>query len=243
MARSLPAEARGAPAVFNVAVAATTLGEVSVAAQTHGGPAAPAAAEPTTRAHAAILAATEQLLRERPLNELNVADIIDAAGVSRTSFYAHFNSKTAVIAECLRRVMDQVTVAVEPIHRRASDDVETAIRLSLRQWVEVCKVHGALLRAVSEEWPHDDELRDLRFATIGSVTAGTARVIRDARRDGHAPAGADPRALAACLMWGYERVLHLSLVGGVDALADPDAIVEPLVQMMVGGVFGRPLAA
>jgi TetR/AcrR family transcriptional regulator, ethionamide resistance regulator len=216
---------------------------VSAGAQTRDQSAAPAAAEPTTRAHAAILAATEQLLRERPLNQLNVADIIEAAGVSRTSFYAHFNSKTAVIAECLRRVMDQVTVAVEPIHRRRSDDVETAIRLSLRQWVEVCKVHGALLRAVSEEWPHDEELRDLWFATIDSVTAGTAKVIRDARRDGHAPAGAEPRSLAACLMWGYERVLHVSLVGNTPGLAEPDAIVEPLVQMMVGGAFGRPPAA
>lgn len=200
-------------------------------------------AEPTTRAQAAILAATEQLLRERPLHQLNVADIIDAAGVSRTSFYSHFNSKTAVIAECLRRVVDQVTVAVEPIHRQSGDDAETAIRISLRQWVEVCKIHGALLRAVSEEWPHDAELRELWFATIETVTAGTAKVIRGARRDGHAPAGADPRALAACLMWGYERVLHVSLVGDARGLSEPDAIVEPLVQMMVGGVFARPPAA
>jgi hypothetical protein len=107
----------------------------------------------------------------------------------------------------------------------------------------VCKVHGALLRAVSEEWPHDEALRDLWFATIDSVTAGTARVIRDARRRGHAPAGANPRALAACLMWGYERVLHVSLVGDASGLPEPDAIVEPLVQMMVGGVFGRPSAS
>jgi AcrR family transcriptional regulator len=203
----------------------------------------PATAEPTTRAHVAILAATEQLLRERPLHQLNVADIIEAAGVSRTSFYAHFNSKTAVIAECLRRVMDQVTIAVEPIHRQSDDDAETAIRLSLHQWVDVCTVHGALLRAVSEEWPHDAELRDLWFATIESVTVGTANVIRGARRAGHAPAGADPQALAACLMWGYERVLHVSLVGDMPGLAGPDAIVEPLVQMMLGGVFARPRAA
>jgi AcrR family transcriptional regulator len=226
-----------------VATACTTLGQVSVAAPTPGATAAIAGGEPTSRVHAAILAATERLLRERPLNQLHVADIIDAAGVSRTSFYAHFNSKAAVIAECLRPVMDQVTVAVEPIHRHAPDDAETAIRISLLRWAEVCKVHGALLRAVSEEWPHDAELRDLWFATIESVTAGTAKLIRGARRDGHAPTGADPRALAACLMWGYERVLHVSLVGDVPGLAGPDAIVAPLVQMMLGGVFGRPPAA
>lgn len=193
-----------------------------------------------SRAHAATLAATERLLRERPLHQLSVADIIDAAGISRTSFYAHFPSKTAVIADCLRGVLDQVTVAVAPLHGHTGADPETAIRVSLRQWVEVCKEHGALLRAVSEEWPHDEQLRELWFAVMETVTAGTAKVIRVARRDGQAPPGADPRALASCLTWGYERVLHVAFVGEAPGLPDPDAIVEPLTQLMIGGLFGRP---
>lgn len=194
-----------------------------------------------TRAQTAILDATEQLLRERPLHQLSVADIIDAAGVSRTSFYAYFASKTAVIAECLREVMDEVMVAVRPFHRQSGGDAEAAIRVSLQQWVEVCKTHGALLRTVSEEWPHDAEIRALWFATLETVTAGTARVISGARAGGQAPGGADPRTLAACLMWGYERVLHVALAGDAKGLPGPDAIVEPLAQMMVGGLYGRSM--
>lgn len=194
------------------------------------------------RAEAAILAATEQLLRERPLHELSVADIIAAAGVSRTSFYAHFNSKTAVIAQALRGTMDQVTVAVEPFHSRAGGDAEAAIRLSLTRWVEVCQTHGGLLRAVSDEWPHDTELRALWFELMETVTAGTARILREARRTGEAPAGADARGLAACLMWGFERVLHVAIVGEAPELPDPAAIVEPLTQMMLGTLYGRPVS-
>jgi TetR/AcrR family transcriptional regulator, ethionamide resistance regulator len=196
-----------------------------------------------SRAETAILDATEQLLRGRPLRQLSVADIIEAAGVSRTSFYAYFSSKTAVIAEGLRLVMDQVMVAVRPLHTQSGADTEAAIRVSLEQWVEVCRTHGALLRTVSEEWPHDAEIRALWFETLESLTAGTAKVIRDARGGGQAPAGADPRVLAACLMWGYERVLHVALVGGAQGLPDLDAIVEPLAQMMVGGLYGRAPAA
>lgn len=194
-----------------------------------------------TRAQTAILDATEQLLRERPLHQLSVADIIDAAGVSRTSFYAYFASKTAVIAECLREVMDQVMVAVRPFHRQSGGDAEAAIRVSLQQWVQVCKTHGALLRTVSEEWPRDAEIRALWFETLETVTAGMARVISGARTGGQAPDGADPRMLAACLMWGYERVLHVALAGDARGLPDPDAIVEPLAQMMVGGLYGRSM--
>jgi AcrR family transcriptional regulator len=194
------------------------------------------------RAQAAILSAAEALLQERPLHELSVGDIIAAAGISRTSFYAYFNSKTAVIAAGLRRVMDQVTVAVAPIHSQTAGYPESAIRISLQRWVDVSKRHGALLRAVSEEWPHDEALRDLWFAMLESMAAGTAKVIDGARRAGEAPPGAPARALAACLMWGYERVLHVALVGDAPGLPGPDAIVEPLTQMMVGGLYGRPFA-
>jgi TetR/AcrR family transcriptional regulator, ethionamide resistance regulator len=195
-----------------------------------------------TRAQTAVLTATERLLRKRALHELSVGDIIEAAGISRTSFYAYFPSKTAVIAAGLRRVMDAVMVAVEPLHLETGADPESAVRFSLRQWVSVCKRHGALLRAVSEQWPHDEELRDLWFGMLDAMAAGTARVIGDARRAGTAPPGAPPRTLAACLMWGYERVLHVALVGEAAGLPGPDAIVEPLTQMMVGGLYGRPLA-
>jgi AcrR family transcriptional regulator len=198
-----------------------------------------AGARTYSRAESAILAATERLLRQRPLNELSVGDIIDAAGISRTSFYAYFSSKTSVIAECLRRVMDHVMVAVAPFASQSTADAETAIKVSLERWVEVCTVHGALLRAVSEEWPHDEQLRELWFAMLATVTAGTARVIRSARRGGQAPPGADPDALAACLMWGYERVLHVALVGDARGLPGPEVLVEPLAQMMVGGLYGR----
>jgi hypothetical protein len=43
-------------------------------------------------------------------------------------------------------------------------------------------------------------------------------------------------------MWGYERVLHVALVGEARGLPEPAQIVEPLTQLMVGSVFGRPIA-
>jgi hypothetical protein len=72
---------------------------------------------------------------------------------------------------------------------------------------------------------------------MAAFSGPVAGVIERARAAGAAPPGADADALAACLMWGYERVLHLALVGGALGLDDPQAIVEPLAQMMVAGVF------
>jgi AcrR family transcriptional regulator len=195
--------------------------------------------EQTRPAEAAIMAATELLLRERSFTELSVNDILEAAGVSRTSFYAHFSSRTAVLAACLRRVIDELAVAVDPFVAEAQDDPATAIRVSLERWVALAGEHGPLLRTVSEQWPHDDRLREQWFAIIAAFSAGTATAIRRARAAGTAPPGADPDALATCLMWGYERVLHVSLVGDALGLSEPAQIIDPLAQMMVAGVFGR----
>lgn len=196
---------------------------------------------PPSGARDAILAATERLLVDRRLSELSVSDILAEAGISRTSFYAHFPSKTAVVAEGLRGVTDEVIVAVEPFLEDWANDPEQAIRISLERWVQLTTGHRALMRAVSEEWPHDAQLRTLWSEIMHGFTAGTAAVIRAARAAGRAPDGADPAALATCLIWGYERVLHLALVGEARGLPDPAAIVAPLSQLMVGGVFGEPL--
>jgi TetR/AcrR family transcriptional regulator, ethionamide resistance regulator len=197
----------------------------------------------TLRADAAILAATERLLRERSFAELAVNDIIEAAGISRTSFYAHFSSRSAVLAACLRRVVDELAVAVDPFLTEEQLDPEAAIRVSLDRWVGLAGEHGPLLRTASEEWPHDPELQELWFEVMASFSGPVARVIDRTRAAGAAPGGADADALAACLMWGHERVLHLALVGGALGLDDPAAIVEPLAQIMTAGVFGGSLGS
>jgi TetR/AcrR family transcriptional regulator, ethionamide resistance regulator len=195
---------------------------------------------PYTRTQTAVLDATERLLAQRPFSELSVNDILEEAGVSRTSFYAYFDSRTAVIAECLRRVMGQIAVAVDPFLAESEADPEAAIRASIRRWVEVARDHGAVLRTVSEQWPHDERLRELWFSIMARFSAGTARVITTARGAGQAPSGADAAGLSACLMWGYERVLQVATAGDAAGLPDAEAIVEPLAQMMTGGVYGLP---
>ena len=87
------------------------------------------------RTQLAVLDATERLNAQRPFSELSVNDIIDEAGISRTSFYAHFDSRTAVIAECLRRVMGEIAVAVDPFLAESETDPDAAIRASIRRWI------------------------------------------------------------------------------------------------------------
>lgn len=193
-------------------------------------------------AHDAILDATEVLLAEQPLSELSVARIIERAGVSRTSFYTHFSSKTAVVVACFQRFMDEVLVVVDPFLAGPTEDPESTIRRTLGGWVAICVQHGPVLRAVSEQWPDDEDLRRLWWGRLSRGARDIAATILADRETGAAPPGADATALATCVIWAFERTIHVALVGGAHGLQDPETTIEPLVQMVMGGVYGRPLS-
>lgn len=46
-----------------------------------------------SRAREAVLTATRELLGERRLDELQVNEIVERAGISRQTFYLHFDTK------------------------------------------------------------------------------------------------------------------------------------------------------
>jgi hypothetical protein len=61
------------------------------------------------------------------------------------------------------------------------------------------------------------------------------------RATGVAPPGADAEALASSLTWATERAFHIAMTGHDTALTDVNAIIEPLVQLHVSTIYGRPL--
>lgn len=194
-----------------------------------------------------MLAATSELLETVPLAQLSVARIIAAAGVSRTSFYEHFNSKEDVVVKLVRSISAELADEIEPMFERDSaqgtgaGDPEESFREGLSRMLRACARHAPLVLAASEEWPAVPELQRLWFRMHGALTQRLAELIAAERADGRAPDGADPEALAACLVWTAERSLHVAMTGEIPALAGYEALIEPLVQLYVGSIYRRPV--
>jgi len=62
-----------------------------------------AKAEQKERTHETILQSTSRLLRQRGISGASVADVMKGAGLTVGGFYAHFDSKNALVDEALRR--------------------------------------------------------------------------------------------------------------------------------------------
>lgn len=194
------------------------------------------------RTQAAVLAATAELLKSVPLSDLSVARILAAAGVGRTSFYEHFASKDDVVVQIMRTISVDVIDAIEPMLDRGERAPDDAIAEGLGNLLAVSSRHSALIVAVTEEWPAVPELRAIWFSMLGEITERLAQTIDRDRAAGIAPPGADSEPLAAALAWSAERALHVAMTGEHPTLDDIEDLIDPLVQLYVGTIYGRAVA-
>jgi TetR/AcrR family transcriptional regulator, ethionamide resistance regulator len=188
-----------------------------------------------------ILRATERLLEEIPLAELNVARILAEAGVARTTFYVYFTSKYGPVAALLERVMDEIYQVMEAFTARPADERgsgQPVLEKSLVGAVELFRDHRMVLRATVEHWHEVPELRTLWLNVIERFTDAFAVEIDRERAAGHAPPGLPSRELAAALCWGSERCMYVAGLG-VDAdLPNEDEAMRALQAFWRGAVYG-----
>lgn len=191
------------------------------------------------KTEAAVLSATAELLKSIPLSDLSVARILSAAAVGRTSFYEHFTSKDDVVVKLMRSVSAEVIQAIEPMVSRGERTPDEAFADGLTNLLAISSRYSGLILAVTEEWPAVPGLRAIWFSMLGDITGGLARTIERDRAAGIAPAGADSESLAAALAWSAERAFHVVMTGEHPTLDDVDDLIEPLLQLYVGAIYGR----
>jgi AcrR family transcriptional regulator len=214
----------------------------------HGGAPAGRAGRAAGRAEGAdardvrelILDATERLLDARRFESLSVADILDAAGVSRGSFYFYFANKHAVLAELVRRAVSGAREAAGTWADDASGAPGEALRRGTAEGTRLWREHAPVLRAIVENWQADPALTQLWAETIdGFSTVATERILAD--RGAGAAARDDLRTLAAILCWMNERAWYLAAIGH-PGFTDEARLTHALSEVWQAAVYGTPAA-
>ena len=120
---------------------------------------------PSDEARRRILAATRELLLDRPFAALTVGDVMDQAGLTRTVFYRHFDDLAQMASDLLPDSEDPL---VDQVQRGAPEDL---IAATVAGQVALYAEHGRLLRAI-----------DAATASDAAVAAELDRALMAPRR-------------------------------------------------------------
>lgn len=190
--------------------------------------------EPEAR-RAAILATARAEFAAHGYHRTGIAQIVDALGVARGTFYRYFDSKRAVFQIVLSEIMDEVVGVVVPIDvsRPIQDQVFANLDRLVRAITaeDVCRV--LFVESVGIDAEADDALR----AFYGVALARIEAALRTGQALGVVRAG-DVRLLARCLLGLLkEPVVQAAL--DRDELDVPGLIAE-ILAILRGGVLVTP---
>jgi TetR/AcrR family transcriptional regulator, ethionamide resistance regulator len=186
-----------------------------------------------------IIAAAEELLRERPFRELTVDEVMRRTELSRPSFYVYFRDRHHLVLRVVEHLgtelwtmSDRWFAGTGPGHLRIRDAIEGVVAVFER--------HGAVLHALADAATVDPDVELAYGALVQGFTDATARHI-EAEIDAGNILPLDARETAKALILMDERYLISSL--GRTPTAAPEAVVETLAAIWTRTLYGSPALA
>lgn len=124
------------------------------------------------RTRAKLIDATARLIGANGADAVTIADITDAAGVAKGTFYNYFDDRDQIIVETAMSIMDVVADSIHEAGLDESDPIERFVRGG-RRFLEFVRRHptsaGAVLRSVD----YLPSLRPKVYEQVGmSISAG-----------------------------------------------------------------------
>jgi TetR/AcrR family transcriptional regulator, ethionamide resistance regulator len=183
-----------------------------------------------------ILDAAEQLLRERPLSEITVGELMARTRLGRSAFYLYFGDLYDLVARLLARLESSLWEPAERWIEGSEGPPEEDIRRAIGGVVSVWVTHGPVLSAIAEASLHDREIASLwRDGVIERfVDAVTDRLTKEMRSGRIAQLHARQTATALLLM--NERYLMDTL--GRASQAEAKTVAETLGRIWVRTLYG-----
>lgn len=173
----------------------------------------------------ALLQALDDLLREKTLDQVNVAEISRRAGVTRSAFYFYFESKAAAVLALMADLYDAASDATDLLAKAEGEPGER-IRQALDSLFDSVDASPHTYRALLAARAANPQVREAWDAGRAEFAGMVAEMIERERAAGHATDGPDAAGLAAVLLDLNDHALERHALGGeppreqhVDALA------------------------
>ena len=192
------------------------------------------------RTRALILEAARRLFETRGYIDVNIEDIVEAAGVARGSFYTYFESKLQVFRVLSADVAGQVD---EVVASGASEDRRDAVAeldRSNRLYIEVYRRNAAILGLLEHVATIDPEVQQMHRGLRQAHLERMAATIRRWQQQGIADPEVDPATTAAALVSMTVNFCHWWFVGGDDYDPEQAALTLNRIWVRSLGLRARP---
>ncbi|MFJ2241792.1 TetR/AcrR family transcriptional regulator [Streptomyces sp. NPDC087859] len=196
-----------------------------------------AARAAATRAR--VMSTLERLLDSgEAFSEISVQRILEEAGVSRATFYAHFESKPEVLV----RLTDQLRESLLELARQwdpgAGQDGAERFARFFEEVITIHRAHQGVLTAVREAAAYDPAVSDFYTADLEGFDEAVRRTLRAEQAAGSAPADLDVTAASRVIVWGGAQAIAHHIA--VDAGSGDTALARELARIWWHGAYRRP---
>ncbi len=184
----------------------------------------------------ALLAAFDELLREKTLEEVNIAEISNRAGVTRSAFYFYFESKAIAVLALMQGLYDAAAEANELL-MNADGDTETRVRAAITLLFDSVDQTPHTYRALLEARASSAVVRQMWDAGRSDFAGIIGRMIETERAAGRAVDGPDAAALAAVLLDLNDHALERHSLGSGPPR---EAHVDAIAYLWLSSIYGLP---
>jgi AcrR family transcriptional regulator len=186
-----------------------------------------------------LVAAAIELFYRQGFNAVGVDQIIAAAGVTKTTFYKHFDGKDDLMVAAVQRRDEWESQAWNrAVHERAGDDPLQQLRCMLDvldHWFNAPDWGGCMFTSAAFEFPNPHD-------PVHQVAAAHKRALRDQFRDIARNAGAKGVAaevFADCYTALIEGALMMRHAHGRN---DAARVVRPAVEQLIAAYLVKASA-
>jgi AcrR family transcriptional regulator len=182
---------------------------------------------------AQLLIAARDVFAAKGYHAASVADIIDAAGVARGTFYNYFESKRTIFQAVLAELMDAVVQAVQPID--VTRPVPEQVRDDLRGVVSILQEMGVGARILFMDAAGiDAEGNETLVEFYRAATTRLERALLVGQQLG-VVRECDVALTAGCLLGLLKEPVYLGLLLGRPI--DVDGLVDTIFAFVGGGLM------
>jgi TetR/AcrR family transcriptional regulator, ethionamide resistance regulator len=182
-----------------------------------------------------IIAAAEELLRERPFRDLTVDEVMRRTELSRPSFYVYFKDRHQLVLRVAERFGEEMLSLSGRWFEANGPGGAATFREALEGTVAVYEQHGAVLHALADAATVDPDVERTYDSIMQTFVDATAAHIEAEIEAGMIlPLDARETARALCLM--NDRYL-LAALGRTRTVA-PETVVETLATIWTRTLYG-----